>query len=110
MASSFWKFVRGLNHSHKKENKMASVASPASVLAMVAAFEAGPISGFGDAGLQAFANQIYNQGLADGTAIPAPATVSAAAVVADIQALIGSDDAAAQALIAKYSPAPVASS
>ena len=86
---------------------MASpVVSPASVLALVTAFESQPLSAFGDTSIQAFANAVYNQGLSDGIAIPAPASVSSAAVVADLQSLQSADDAAVVALIGKYSPAP----
>ena len=84
-----------------------ATVSPAPVLAMIAAFESGPISGFGDAGLQALALAIYNQGLSDGAAVPVAATVPAAQVVTDLQALQAGDDAAFAAAIAKYSPTPV---
>ena len=85
---------------------MTPVANPASVLAMVTTFEALPIVQVNDTSIQALANQIYNQGLSDGTAIPAPASVSSAQVVADLQALQTSDDAAIVALVSKYSAAP----
>lgn len=87
---------------------MTPVQSPSSVVALVATFEAGPISSFGDAGLQALANQIYNQGLADGLAVPAPSTVTSAQVLADLQALQSSDDAAIATLVQKYSTTPPA--
>lgn len=53
---------------------------------------------------------LYDAGFADGVAsvpapAPAPASVSAAQVVADLQALQSSDDAAIAALVTKYSPA-----
>ena len=83
---------------------MSVVSSPKSVTDAVAAFEAQPLSSFGDASLQSLANQVYNLGLADGQSGAVPSSQ----VVADLQALDASEHAGIQSLISKYSPAPPA--
>lgn len=83
------------------------VASPQSVLDLITAFEAQPISSFGDASLQTLGNGIYNLGLSAGLA-QAGGQVAMAQVVADLQALEAADQASINALITKYSPAPSA--